>query len=73
MTSEEGSEGDRVAASVSMEYYGNRESTGLDQTASGGPLTGLTRRDPAMSCEDRAVLRRLAERVTAIAPSSRVT
>jgi hypothetical protein len=55
-----------------MENYGNGKSTGLDQTAAGKILTGLTREDLAMSSEDRGVLRRLAERVAAIAASPRM-
>ena len=47
--------------------YGGGQSTGLDQTAAGRIVTGFTRDDLAMTAEDRAVLRRLAERVAAIA------
>jgi hypothetical protein len=54
-----------------MENYGNGQSTGLDQTAAGKILTGLTREDLIVTCEDRDVLRRLAERVAAIAASAR--
>lgn len=54
-----------------MENYGNGKSTGLDQTAAGKILTGFTREDLIMTYEDRDVLRRLAERVAAIAASAR--
>jgi len=55
-----------------MENYGNGPSTGLDQTASGKITTGLTPQDVAMSPEDKAVLRALAERVAQIAGSPRM-
>lgn len=55
-----------------MEHYGNGPSTGLDQTAAGKILTGLTRTDVAMTPEDQAVLRQLAERVAAIAAGPRM-
>jgi hypothetical protein len=50
-----------------MKDYGGGESTGLEQTVSGKTLTGLVTADVCMSDEDRLVLRRLAERVAAIA------
>jgi hypothetical protein len=56
----------------STENYGNGQSTGLDQTAAGKILTGLGREDVAMTAEDRDVLRRLAEKVAAIAASPRM-
>ena len=55
-----------------MKDYGNGKSTGLDQTASGKILTGLVPADVSMTADDRAVLRRLAERVAAIAASPRM-
>jgi hypothetical protein len=54
-----------------MENYGNGPSTGLDQTAAGKAVTGFTREDLAVSGDDRDVLRRLAQRVAAIAASER--
>jgi hypothetical protein len=56
-----------------MENYGNGPSTGLDQTAAGRISTGLTRDDLAMSPADRSWLRRLGERVAAIAATPRMT
>jgi hypothetical protein len=56
-----------------MEHYGNGPSTGMDQTAAGKILTGLTRDDLVMSPEDKAVLVRLAEQVARIAAGSRMT
>ena len=47
--------------------YGGGQSTGLDQTASGRIVTGHSREDLCMTAGDKAVLRRLAERVAAIA------
>lgn len=55
-----------------MPDYGHGSSTGLDQTAAGKILTGLTRDDLVLSSEDRDVLRRLGERVAAIAASPRM-
>ena len=52
-----------------MENYGNGPSTGLDQTAAGKITTGFVPEDVAISPDDKAVLRRLAERVAAIASS----
>ncbi len=52
--------------------YGGGDSTGLDQTAAGQIVTGLVRDDLAMTAEDRQVLRKLAERVAAIAASERM-
>jgi len=49
--------------------YGDGPSTGLEQTAAGRIVTGHTRDDLSMTAEDKAVLRRLAERVAAIAQS----
>jgi len=56
-----------------MEHYGDGPSTGLDQTAAGKILTGLTRDHLVMSPEDKAVLVRLAEQVARIAAGSRMT
>ena len=56
-----------------MEHYGNGPSTGLDQTAAGKIITGFRPADVTMNAEDRAVLRRLAERVADIAASSRMS
>ena len=47
--------------------YGNGKSTGLEQTAAGQIVTGHTREDLTMSVEDKEVLRKLADRVAAIA------
>ena len=47
--------------------YGRGRSTGLEQTAAGRIVAGHTREDLAMTPEDKDVLRRLAERVAAIA------
>jgi hypothetical protein len=55
-----------------MEDYGNGTSTGLEQTVSGKILTGFVPADVAMTPDDRDVLRRLAERVAAIAASPRM-
>jgi len=55
-----------------MENYGNGPSTRLDQTAAGRISTGLTRDDLAMSPADRSWLRRLGERVAAIAATPRM-
>jgi hypothetical protein len=55
-----------------MHGYGNGPSTGLDQTAAGKILTGLKRDDVVLTPDDRAVLRRLAERVAAIAAGPRI-
>jgi len=52
-----------------MHDYGNGPSTGLDQTAAGKITTGLAREDVLMSRGDGEVLRRLAQRVAAIADS----
>ena len=52
--------------------YGSGDSTGLDQTAAGQIVTGLVRDDLAMTAEDRQVLRKLAERVAAIAASEKM-
>jgi hypothetical protein len=49
--------------------YGNGRSTGLEQTAAGRIVAGHTRDDLAMTPQDKDVLRRLAERVAAIAES----
>ncbi|MCX7429315.1 MAG: hypothetical protein NTW96_27290 [Planctomycetia bacterium] len=54
-----------------MENYGNGKSTGLNQTASGRISTGFTREDLVITPDDRGVLRKLAERVAAIAASPR--
>jgi hypothetical protein len=53
-----------------MVEYGGGPSTGLDQTASGKIATGFGPDDVAMSGEDRAILRALAERVARIAAST---
>jgi hypothetical protein len=53
-----------------IESYGNGPSTGLDQTALGKIQTGFVPGDVAMSAEDKVILRRLAERVAAIAASA---
>jgi len=55
-----------------MSEYGNGPSTGLDQTASGKITTGFTAEDVTVSEADRAVLRRLAERVARIAAGPRM-
>jgi hypothetical protein len=55
-----------------MKDYGNGPSTGLEQTVSGKTLTGLVPADVSMAADDRAVLRRLAERVAAIAASPKM-
>ncbi len=47
--------------------YGGGQSTGLEQTVSQRIVTGFTRDDLSMTAEDRAVLRRLAERVAGLA------
>jgi hypothetical protein len=52
-----------------MENYGNGPSTGLDQSAAGKMFTGFVPGDLFITPEDRAVLRRLAERVAGIAAS----
>ena len=52
-----------------MENYANGKSTGLDQTAAGKILSGFAPEDLCMSEADRTVLRRLAEKVAAIAAS----
>lgn len=61
-----------MTGSTRMENYGNGKSTGLDQTAAGRILTGFSREDLVITPADRAVLRRLAERVAAIAASDRM-
>ncbi len=50
-----------------MNDYGNGKSTGLEQTVSGKILTGFVPGDVSMAAGDRQVLRKLAERVAAIA------
>lgn len=55
-----------------MEGYGDGPSTRLDQTAAGKITTGFAPPDLVMSQADRQVLRRLAERVAAIAGSTRM-
>jgi hypothetical protein len=55
-----------------MKDYGDGRSTGLDQTASGQIRTGFVPADVSMSDQDRAVLRRLAEQVAAIAASPKM-
>jgi hypothetical protein len=50
-----------------MDNYGNGPSTGLDQTALGKITTGFVPEDVAMSDADKAILRKLAEQVAAIA------
>ncbi len=55
-----------------MDNYGNGPSTGLDQTASGKITTGFVPQDVAMSADDKAVLRALAERVAEMAASPRM-
>ncbi len=55
-----------------MQEYGNGPSTGLDQTAAGKILTGLTRDDLCLSPPEGEVLRRLADRVAALAASPRM-
>ena len=55
-----------------MINYGDGPSTGLDQTAAGKVTTGFTPNDLSMTPGDRALLRRLAERVAAIAASGRM-
>ena len=52
-----------------MENYGNGPSTGLDQTALGKMSTGFVPADLTIIPADREVLRRLAERVAALAAS----
>ena len=56
-----------------MRDYGNGPSTGLDQTAAGKIVTGFTPDDLLMAEADRSVLTALAEKVAAIAASSRMT
>ena len=55
-----------------MKDYGNGASPGLEQTVSGKILTGFVPTDVSMTVGDRQVLRRLAERVAAIAASPRM-
>jgi hypothetical protein len=54
---------------MAMEGYGKGESTGLEQTALFKVETGFGPQDVHISREDRVVLRKLAERVAAIAAS----
>ena len=55
-----------------IDAYGHGPSTGLDQSAAGRIATGLVPEDVAITAEDRLVLRRLAERVAAIAASEKM-
>ena len=55
-----------------MKNYGNGKSTGLEQTVSGKTLTGFVPADVSMTIDDRQVLRKLAERVAAIAASPKM-
>jgi hypothetical protein len=55
-----------------LKDYGGGKSTGLEQTAAGRISTGITREDLSMTAADRAVLRRLAEEVAAIAQTPRM-
>lgn len=52
-----------------MEQYGNGESTGIDQTASGKITTGFSPEDLFISQTEKDILKRLAERVRTIADS----
>jgi len=52
-----------------MEQYGNGESTGIDQTASGKITTGFSPEDLFISQTEKVILKRLAERVHTIADS----
>jgi hypothetical protein len=56
-------------AMTTITDYGGGRSTGLEQTVAGRIVTGLARDDLSMTADDRTVLRRLAERVAAIAHS----
>jgi hypothetical protein len=52
---------------TTIKDYGGGPSTGLEQTVAGRIVTGFTPEYLSMTAEDRSVLRRLAERVAALA------
>jgi hypothetical protein len=52
-----------------MKQYGNGESTGIDQTASGKITTGFAPEDLFISQTEKDILKRLAQRVRTIADS----